>query len=180
MKEFKNQLSFLELPELLPKQEITKTTACFTGHRNISNTVLPEIKRILYTEIEKLYFSGIRCFLSGGAIGFDTLAAKAVLKLRQCHTDVSLFLVFPCLNQEKFFNETQKKEYHRILSLANGVRQTQNTYYPGCMQARNRYLINNSDLCVAYYTGVSSGGTAYTVRYAERRNKAVINLANQI
>ena len=40
----------------------------------------------------------------------------------------------------------------------------------GCMHARNRYMIDNSSLCIAYMTR-QSGGTAYTVKYAQENNK---------
>ena len=46
----------------------------------------------------------------------------------------------------------------------------------GCMHARNRYMIDNSSLCIAYMTK-HTGGTAYTVEYAQENNKKIFNIA---
>ena len=49
------------------------------------------------------------------------------------------------------------------------------TYYNGCMLVRNRRLVDNSSVCVAYLTH-AGGGTAYTVRYAEKSGVPVISI----
>lgn len=46
------------------------------------------------------------------------------------------------------------------------------------MFKRNRHLVDNSSVCVAYLTA-NSGGTAYTVNYAESKGLKIINLAEQ-
>ncbi len=40
----------------------------------------------------------------------------------------------------------------------------------------NRYLVDNSGVCVCYLTR-DAGGTAYTVNYAKRQGLEIINLA---
>lgn len=42
--------------------------------------------------------------------------------------------------------------------------------------AKNRHLVDNSSVCVAYLTR-SGGGTAYTVEYAKKHGLKVINIA---
>ena len=49
-------------------------------------------------------------------------------------------------------------------------------YTRGCMHERNRHLVDNSSVCVCYLNR-ESGGTAYTVDYAEKQGLEVINLA---
>ena len=51
-------------------------------------------------------------------------------------------------------------------------------YKSGLYFKRNRYLVDNSDICIAYYHRNGSG-TAYTVNYATTCKKKVINLANE-
>ena len=46
------------------------------------------------------------------------------------------------------------------------------------MIKRNRYLVDNSSLCICYLTR-QTGGTAYTVRYAESKGVTVLNLSKQ-
>ena len=48
----------------------------------------------------------------------------------------------------------------------------------GAMLKRDRYMVDNSDIVVAYLTK-SSGGTYYTVKYANEKGVKVVNLANE-
>lgn len=47
------------------------------------------------------------------------------------------------------------------------------------MAKRNRHLVDNSSVCVAYLTQ-SGGGTAYTVEYANKHGLKIINIAKNI
>ena len=47
------------------------------------------------------------------------------------------------------------------------------------MHKRNRYLVDNSSVCICYLTE-ATGGTAYTVDYAQTKNLTVINLGETI
>ena len=73
-------------------------TACFTGHRDIPPLKRPGIKHRLEREIEKSIQAGYVYFGAGGALGFDTLAAQTVLKLKGRYQDIKLILVLPCVS----------------------------------------------------------------------------------
>jgi len=45
------------------------------------------------------------------------------------------------------------------------------------MQKRNRNLVDNSGVCIAYLTE-NRGGTFYTVNYAAKLNREIINIAD--
>ena len=47
------------------------------------------------------------------------------------------------------------------------------------MAKRNRHLVDNSSVCVAYLTR-SGGGTAYTVEYAKKHGLKIINIAKNL
>ena len=53
---------------------------CFTGHRKLSKAVLNALPEILDRRVNGLYSEGIHTFYAGGALGFDTLAAEAVIR----------------------------------------------------------------------------------------------------
>ena len=59
---------------------------------------------------------------------------------------------------------------------ADHVVYTAQQYTRGCMHRRNRYLVDNSGICVCYLTK-ERGGTAYTVNYAEKHKLEIINIA---
>lgn len=153
-------------------------TCCFTGHRVIPSGEKETIRNLLETAIEKAIQDGYRFFRTGGALGFDTLAAQTVLELKQQYPHIRLILVLPCINQANGWKQADIDEYERINSLADKVVYTSREYTSGCMHKRNRHLVDNSSLCICYLTRLS-GGTAYTVRYAESKKINVFNLADR-
>ena len=143
-------------------------SCCFTGHRDIPPEILPALAAKLEAAILELIADGIRYFYAGGALGFDTLAAEIVLRLRDQFPQLQLILALPCREQTRGWFAASVKRYESILRRANEVVYTSEHYTRGCMQRRNRYMVDRADLLLAYFTG-RRGGTKYTVGYAERR-----------
>lgn len=152
-------------------------TCCFTGHRQLPPEARAEIVNRLERVIAALYERGIRYYGAGGALGFDALAARTVIRLRESCPDMKLILVLPCLTQTRGWRLEDVTEYERIKAQADKVVYTSHQYTRGCMHRRNRHLVDNSGVCVCYLTR-ESGGTAYTVRYAEKQGLEVINIAH--
>ena len=101
-----------------------------------------------------------RYFGAGGARGFDTVAAMAVLELKEVYPDIRLILVFPCRNQTRGWRETDIQRYEWIKSKADKVVYTSEHYYNGCMQKRNRHLVDySSDWGKVDIGGISFTGT---------------------
>ena len=154
-----------------------KNTCCFTGHRRIPADDLPAVAAALRREVLRLCREeGITVFLSGGALGFDTLAAETVLDVASGIPGISLVIVRPCADQTRGWNARDAARYDAILARANEVVTLAPAYRPGCMQARNRYLVEHSGVCLCYLTE-KTGGTAYTVRYASSRGLPIVNVA---
>ena len=151
-------------------------TCCFTGHREIPPEEWAGIADRLERIIISLYQQGIRVYETGGALGFDTLAARTVLRLRESCPGMKLVLVLPCLTQTRGWNPEDAAEYESIKAQADHVVYTAQRYMRGCMHKRNRYLVDNSGICVCYLTK-ERGGTAYTVNYAEKHKLEIINIA---
>lgn len=151
-------------------------TACFTGHRELPTDDLPEISKRLEDTLVKLIEQGYRYFGAGGALGFDTLAAQAVLRLRERYPQIRLILVLPCLNQTRGRLQADVDIYEGLKRCADKVTYTSESYFRGSMQKRNRYLVDNSSVCICYLTKLT-GGTAYTVDYARRSGLRIINIA---
>ena len=154
-------------------------TVCFTGHRKIPPEHIEVIARRLRNTLLNLIENGYRYFGAGGALGFDTLAAKTVLELRVHHPDVKLILVLPCLSQTRGWSARDVEIYEDIKSKADKVVYTSQEYTRGCMHKRNRHLVDNSSVCVCYLIE-NTGGTAYTVDYARSNKLTVINLGETL
>ncbi len=149
-------------------------SVCFTGHRFLSYEERTALQAKLSETLEALYTRGFRHFYAGGAMGFDTLAAKAVLRLKQNYCDVSLCLILPCKNQADRWSAPIKAEYEHILSMADSIDYVCEHYVTGCMQLRNKRLVEASSVCVCFLK--KGGGTAYTVNYAREQALEIINL----
>ena len=159
-----------------------KKTVCFTGHRVLSESAKQLFSR-LYTVLEKLVTEqGITDFYAGGAVGFDTIAAKCVLRLRDTlkeGAEVRLHLVLPCCNEDQTKNWTaeQKYEFRCILQRADSVEYTAQKHDPQCMGRRNAKLVEYAThYCVCYYDINHRSGTAQTVSLARQKGLQIINL----
>ena len=156
-------------------------TCCCTGHRpqkfpwkygegKAHKKYLAEITR----QIENLIESGYTYFISGGAIGVDMDFAEAVLQAKKQHKDIVLEIAVPCRNQDLKWSKDDKKRYEKILNSADIVNVLSDRYTSFCMQKRNEYMVNKSDLVLAFWNGVESGGTWNTISYAKSKGKQIL------
>lgn len=151
-------------------------TCCFTGHRDIPASELPYIAERLREEIVSLINNDVIYYGAGGALGFDTLASQTVLKLKKDYPNIKLILVLPCRSQTKGWSKKDIEEYERIKRLCDKCVYTSEEYTYGCMQKRNRHLVDHSGHCICYLNK-SHGGTYYTVSYADSQGLDIINIA---
>ena len=153
-----------------------KVTACsFTGHRKIEERHKGKIDALIMRAINYVYGLGCRKFYTGGAVGFDTLAAKQVILFRMTHPEVELHLILPCANQSDGWEASLRDVYEYTLSNADSVTVLEDSYTSGCMKRRNIELVRLSDAVVAYL-GHERSGASQTVRLAKGAGKKVYNL----
>ena len=89
-------------------------TCCFTGHRKLPTEKLNKITDELEKTVIGLIADGYLFFGTGGALGFDTVAAQTVIRLKDKYPKIRLILVLPCTDQAKFWNEDDSREYESI------------------------------------------------------------------
>ncbi len=154
---------------------MTYNSCSFTGHRIIAPHHLSKIDGIVARAVEYAYNQGCRKFYCGGALGFDTVAARQVIQFRLSHPDCELHLLIPCKNQSERWSEGQRQMYEYTLSVANTVSYLCDEYRDGCMRERNKKLVDLSDVVIAYVERDKSGA-GQTVRMARAQNKTVYNL----
>lgn len=147
-------------------------TVCFTGHRSLG----PDFDaRQLAETVGRLMDEGYDTFLDGMAIGFDLAAFETVLEERKKRPDLDVKIVacVPCLTQDVKFGTEDKARYRRLLEVADIRHVLHENYVYGCMDERNRLMVDNAALCVSYLNKCS-GGTYYTTRYAISKDVRVI------
>lgn len=155
---------------------IREKTVCYTGHRTIPESDFEELHNKLLTETERQIQNGAVVFRTGGAKGFDTMAALAVLFLKRKYPHIRLELILPCPTQTQGWSENDIAVYEQIKINADTHQYVSPFYYKGLLQVRNRRLVEGADICIAYLTHSSGGGTAYTCSYAIRQGLEFVNL----
>lgn len=157
-----------------------KETACFTGHRELRE---PYQALFLKTqkEVEILIQNGYRFFGTGGARGFDSLAAEVIIHLKERYPHIHLILVLPFPRpylREKGWSREDIARHEKHICDASKVVYVQKAYSIGCYYQRNRHLIDASSVCIAYQYK-ATGGTAYTTRYAHQRGLQIIAIEKE-
>lgn len=151
----------------------------FTGHRDLPEQEIGNIRNLLRAEILKMTDKGVYNFLNGGAMGFDLLAADEVLKLRRQMPEIRLYMYYPYVEQAKYFSSEAKRMWQRTLREADGYVYITPSYSKAAYHMRNHAMADDAVYCIAYCTE-TTGGTASTVKYAEKKGCKIFNLAEEI
>lgn len=162
--------------------KVTVDKMCsFTGYRpsklpflsNRHNEKYSKLYDALKMEIIGMAQRGIMDFQTGMARGIDLMCGEIVLDLQK-HIDVRLYCAIPCRDQYQGWNHEDVDLYKRILTSASGVTYiSPNGYTDGCMQKRNRYLVDTAQYLIAVYDG-QRGGTMSTLNYAKKRQRTIV------
>ncbi len=142
--------------------------ATFIGHRDayISNGKRNKVKALIKRMIE----NDVRTFWCGAQGAFDGLCANILKELKEFYPGIKVYVVTP------YFNENYLKELNLLI---------EDGYYDGIISppiehvppkyaiiARNKYMIENSNILIAYVDSII--GNAYACyRYAVRRGDVV-------
>ena len=148
----------------------------FTGHRTIPIERQNEIRARLGEAVSVACKSGITCFFSGMAMGFDLMAAETVLSLKGRYPNILLIAVVPFRRQSYRWPSMENERYQNIISRADRVIVLSEHYFKGCLLRRNDFMLEHSCGVIAYYDGKPYGGTFYTCREARKRCMDIINL----
>lgn len=151
-------------------------TCCFTGHRterlpwgdDENDPRCLDLKERLDAALVRAYDQGYRHFVCGMARGADLYFCRAVLALRQSRPDLTLEAAIPFQGQADRWPEQDRRQWETLLSQCDFETVVQHHYSAGCLSRRNRYMVDKSSLLLAVYDGQPSGGTLYTLLYAQR------------
>ena len=90
------------------------------------------------------------------------------------HSELKLICAVPFKEQARGWDPMEKLRYYELLRRSDRIVQVCDSYQRGCYHARNRYMVDNSDVLIAIFNGDPKGGTAYTVNYARKKGKEII------
>lgn len=153
---------------------INKARTCaITGHRILYQQINKDKLKQLFLKVIE---DGYDTFLNGMAIGFDAISFNVLEEIRR-EKDIRIIACIPCLNQSDKFNNSQKIEYERMVLSADESIVLSKKYTTTCMTKRNKFMVDNSDILIAYMSK-NFGGTAKTVTYARENDKKIIIFDN--
>lgn len=143
-------------------------TCCVTGHRDIPVDKKVMVCEGLREEVERVLAMGYTHFISGFAAGADLLFAEIVAELKKSYA-ITLEAAIPYRNRLY----TRDEYFQRLIEQCDVGTVLVERYFKGCYMLRNRYMVDQSSLVLAVYDGRSTGGTATTVRYAQKKECVV-------
>lgn len=161
-----------------------------TGHRpnglpkeygyNINNETWTKLKEYIEVTIEECYKYATQneelTLVTGMALGVDTAFWEVADRLRKNNKNIKIEAAVPFVGQEKKWTEESQKQYKRMLSESDKVTiVSEGGFATYKMMARNRYMVNKSDIIIAVICK-ETGGTAQCVKYAKEHNKVVIEI----
>ena len=94
---------------------------------------------------------------------------RQVLELRSRRPGITLEAAIPCEEQAARWRERDRSRYFRLMEQCDFETMVQHRYTSGCMQRRDRYMVDHAGLLIAAYDGMTLGGTMYTLTYAMRQ-----------
>lgn len=154
-------------------------TCCFTGHRDLPATKEEEIWMRTYVCIKELLEQGVKYFGLGGAIGFDTLIAERMLKVRCFYPQIKIILVLPFKGYQRNWTDAQKERAAEIERKADKIVYCCDKPSRAAFLIRDRHMVEESAYCIAYCIR-DTGGTAYTLRYAKKQGLKIWNIAREV
>ena len=157
----------------------------FTGHRpckfpwkyDVADSRCVALKAVLAEQIAALVDAGFTQFLSGMAEATDTWSALSVLNLREKNPAIKLHCILPCKEQADKWSVSSRDLYYSILDRAGSIVYVSRAYHKNCMLERNRFLVDYAAALLAVYNGERRGGTAATVRDAQKMGRKIIVIA---
>ena len=161
-----------------------------TGHRpnglhkeygyNLNNEAWIKLKEYIEATIEECYKYATPneelTLVTGMALGVDTVFWEIAAKLRKSNKNIKIEAAVPFVGQEKKWIHESQKQYKQMLSESDKVTiVSEGGFATYKMMARNRYMVNKSDIVIAVICK-ETGGTAQCVKYAKEHDKVVIEI----
>lgn len=162
-----------------------KYKCCFTGYRpskmpfslDREDEAFKRFENSLFEELLKLCDEGCTTFYSGMAMGFDIIAAEAVLLLKEAKPDcdIKMICVLPFKDQGQSFTRLWRDRFNKVLEGCDKQIILSDEYFAGCYQKRNEFMVDNCDFVLTWYDG-KAGGTRNTLDYAAKKQRFIVNI----
>ena len=144
-------------------------TYCVTGHRDVPVGKEQYVEEALRKEVLAAIAAGYTRFISGFADGVDLTFAAIVAAEKKQNSCLQLEAALPYRNRIN----AKSPLFQELLACCDRVYVQSEKSNRQCYHERNRYMVLSSDRVIAVYDGRSTGGTFYTIRFAQANEKEI-------
>lgn len=145
-----------------------KKACCGFGHRN----VFENLSEKLDDAIESAVQQGCEIFYTGAIGDFDSLFSSAVRRAKKTYPHIKLICVKPYFTNDINTNRDYYAALYDDIIIPDELA---GIHYKAAIKARNRWMIDNSDIIVVY-TVRDYGGAYEALKYAKRNRRTVFTL----
>lgn len=123
---------------------------------------------VMGLHIHDLIDEGYDTFISGMARGIDTWAAQMVLDFKQKSPHIRLICAMPYRSHGASFKGRDRWDLCNLLESCDKVIYVSENYFKGCLDKRNRFMVDNSSAILGVIEDYCSG-TSKTLSYARKK-----------
>ena len=117
---------------------------------------------------------GCEIFYTGAMGDFDSLFSSGVRKVKKSYPNIKLLCVKPYFTNDI---NTDKDYYSALYDDILIPDELASIHPKAAIKARNRWMIDNSNI-VLIYTVRNYGGAYEAKKYAERKNKTLVDISD--
>lgn len=139
----------------------------FCGHRDISSLSVNQLTDTIEWVINQYNITHFYCGCNGG---FDLVCINAVNNLARTYRDLTNYIITPYHNNK--IAEHSQPDFENCFTIYPFDNSTLPKY---AIVKANRYMVDNSDIAICYINH-NFGGAYATYKYAQSKNKILINL----
>ena len=138
---------------------LNSTTCCFLSEsvqnfpwHSTEQNIYTALKINLRSEIEKAILRGYETFICGLSQSYDICCSEIVLELKKQYSNNKLIGTLSHKNQHYEWAKQKNSQYQKILKQLDEIRCIyENATGIKCILERNRYMVNNSSLVIAFF-----------------------------
>ena len=145
-----------------------KKACCGFGHRNVFEILSDKLDDAIESAVQQ----GCEIFYTGAMGDFDSLFSSAIRRAKKNYPQIKLICVKPYFTNDINTNRDYYTDLYDEIIIPDELT---NIHYKAAIKARNRWMINNSDI-VLIYTILNYGGAYDANKYAEKQSKQIIKI----
>ena len=145
---------------------------CGFGHREVFENISKQLDAAVLMAIK----DGCKIFYTGAMGEFDRLFSSAVRRAKKAHPHIKLICVKPYMAKDV---NTNRDYYATMYDDVIIPDELAGIHYKAAIKARNHWIVDHSDLVVAY-TVRDHGGAYEAIKYARESLLPIIQISKTL